>query len=144
MRLKLCGSRKVNEIKSPDCRDLAVAQRWGMDYHIDAKDKILGRLASEIAVILQGKKSPKYELRLLGGDKVYVENVKNLKVTGRKYKEKIYYRHTGYMGHLKEKTFEQVFAKDPRKVLRQAVRRMLPKNFLNQKRMKNLIFIDKE
>jgi large subunit ribosomal protein L13 len=115
-----------------------------MDYHIDAKDKILGRLASEIAVILQGKKSLKYERRLLGGDKVYVENVKNLKVTGRKYKEKIYYRHTGYMGHLKEKTFEQVFAKDPRKVLRQAVRRMLPKNFLNQKRMKNLIFIDKE
>jgi large subunit ribosomal protein L13 len=115
-----------------------------MDYHIDAKNKILGRLASEIATILQGKKSPKYERRLVSGDKVYVKNVGGLKVTGKKFKEKIYYRHTGYMGHLKEETFEQAFAKDPRKVLREAVRRMLPKNFLNQKRLKNLIFAKKE
>jgi len=67
-----------------------------------------------------------------------------LKVTGKKYKEKIYYHHTGYMGHLREKTFEQVFVKDPKKVLREAVRRMLPKNFLNQKRLKNLIFAEND
>lgn len=114
----------------------------GMDYHIDAKNKILGRLASEIATILQGKKSPHYEPRLVGADKIFVNNYRDIKLTGNKFKEKIYYRHTGYMGHLKEKTFEQVFTKDPKKVLREAVRRMLPKNFLNAKRLKNLIFIE--
>ncbi|MDO8537211.1 MAG: 50S ribosomal protein L13 [bacterium] len=113
-----------------------------MNYNIDAKNKILGRLASEIAQILQGKKSPKYEPRLVGGDKVFVKNYQEIKVTGKKFKEKIYYHHTGYVGHLKEKTFEQVFSKDPKRVLREAVRRMLPKNFLNQKRLKNLVFVE--
>ena len=113
-----------------------------MDYHIDAKNKILGRLASEIAVILQGKKSPNYMPNAVSADHVFVKNYKDVKLTGGKFKNKIYYRHTGYMGHLKEKTFEQVFQKDPRRVLREAVRRMLPKNFLNQKRIKNLVFVD--
>lgn len=113
-----------------------------MDYHLDAKNKILGRLASEIAQILQGKKNPKYEPRLVGGDRVLVKNYKDIRVTGRKLKEKIYYHHTGYMGHLKEKTLEQVFAKDPKRVLRESVRRMLPKNFLNAKRLKNLVFTE--
>ena len=112
------------------------------DYHIDAKNKVLGRLASDIAHILQGKKSATYEPRNIGNDKVFVTNCDGLKVTGSKEKNKIYYRHTGYVGHLKESTFEQMMAKDPRKVLRLAVRRMLPKNFLNQKRMKNLVFVD--
>lgn len=113
-----------------------------MDYHIDAKNKILGRLASEIAVILQGKKTPHYEPRLVGGAKVFVKNYKAVTISGGKQKEKIYYRHTGYVGHLKEKTFEQAFAKDPKWVVREAVRKMLPKNFLNAKRLKNLIFVD--
>lgn len=113
-----------------------------MDYHIDAKDKILGRLASEIAVILQGKKSPNYRPNAVSADRVFVKNYNDVKLTGGKFKNKIYYRHTGYMGHLKEKTFEQVFTKDPKRVLRGAVRHMLPKNFLNQKRIKNLVFID--
>jgi large subunit ribosomal protein L13 len=113
-----------------------------VDYHIDAKNKILGRVASEIAAILQGKKSPNYEPRLVGSDRVFVTNCQGIKVTGKKFKEKIYYRHTGYVGHLKEKTFEQAFAKDPKWVLREAVRRMLPKNFLNQKRMKRLMFVE--
>ncbi|MFA6354183.1 MAG: 50S ribosomal protein L13 [Candidatus Paceibacterota bacterium] len=113
-----------------------------MEYHIDAKNKTLGRLASEIALILQGKKSPAYDPRLVGTDKVIIENVGTIKITGRKAKQKIYYRHTGYMGHLKSATFEEIMAKDPRKVLREAVRRMLPKNFLNQKRMNNLIFVE--
>lgn len=112
------------------------------EYRLDAKNKILGRLASEIAQILQGKKSPKYNPRLVGGDRVLVKNYKDIKVTGQKLKEKIYYHHTGYMGHLKEKTLEQVFHKDPKRVLREAVRRMLPKNFLNAKRLKNLVFVE--
>jgi len=112
------------------------------DYNLDAKNKILGRLSSEIAQILQGKKNPNYEPRLVGEDKVYVKNYKEIKVSGKKAKEKIYYHHTGYMGHLKKKTYEQIFEKDPKRVIREAVRRMLPKNFLNQRRLKNLIFID--
>ena len=113
-----------------------------MDYKIDAKNKILGRVASEIATILQGKKSPAYNPRMIGGDRAIVSNYKEIKVSGKKTTDKIYYRHTGYVGHLKEKTFEQEFAKNPKWVFREAVKRMLPKNFLNQKRMKNLIFID--
>jgi large subunit ribosomal protein L13 len=113
-----------------------------MDHHIDAKNKILGRVASEIALILQGKKSPSYERNRVSGDKVYVKNYKDIAVTGNKRTEKVYYRHTGYVGHLKELTFEQRFAKDPKWVLREAVRNMLPKNFLNKKRLKNLVFIE--
>ena len=113
-----------------------------MEHHIDAKNKILGRLASEIALILQGKKSAAYAPNRVSGDKVYVKNYKDIMLSGNKRKEKIYYHHTGYVGHLKELTFEQKFAKDPKWVLRQAVRKMLPKNFLNQKRLKNLIFVE--
>ncbi|MBU6500243.1 MAG: 50S ribosomal protein L13 [Patescibacteria group bacterium] len=112
-----------------------------MEYHIDAKNKILGRLASEIAIILQGKKNPHYEPRLIGSDKVFVKNCKGLKVTGNKLKGRIYYRHTGYMGHLKETSLEEAMTKNPQRVLREVVRHMLPKNFLNQKRLKNLIFV---
>jgi large subunit ribosomal protein L13 len=115
-----------------------------MDYHIDAKDKILGRVASDVALILQGKKSPRYEPNRIGTDRAIIENVKDIKVTGKKNVEKIYYRHTGYAGHLKELRFEEKMAKDPRAVLRQAVRKMLPKNFLNQRRLKNLVFVEKE
>jgi len=62
-------------------------------------------------------------------------------VTGNKAVQKTYYRHTGYMGHLKSASFAEAFAKKPTEVLREAVRKMLPKNFLNQKRLKNLIFV---
>lgn len=113
-----------------------------MEHHIDAKNKILGRVASEIALILQGKKSAAYAPNRVSDDKVYVTNYEHIMVTGQKPTQKIYYHHTGYVGHLKELTYEKKFAKDPRSVLRQAVRKMLPKNFLNQKRLKNLIFVE--
>ncbi|TSC96965.1 MAG: large subunit ribosomal protein L13 [Parcubacteria group bacterium Athens0714_26] len=109
-----------------------------MDYIIDAKNKRLGRLASEIAIILQGKKTPFYEPRLAGGDNVTVKNVSEISFTGSKLDQKIYYRHTGYMGHLKEKNLKEAFSKSPAKVLRLAVMRMLPKNFLRAKRIKRL------
>lgn len=111
-----------------------------MDHIIDAKNKRLGRLASEIAVILQGKKSPKYEPRLVGSDKVILKNFREVTVSGKKTKEKIYYRHTGYVGHLKKRSFEEAFLKSPERVIREAVRRMLPKNTLNNRRLKNLVF----
>ncbi len=113
-----------------------------MEYHIDAKGKVLGRVASDIALILQGKKNASYERNRVSDDKVYVRNCGGIKVTGNKEIQKIYYHHTGYVGHLKELTFKQKMEKDPRAVLRRAVRKMLPKNFLNQKRMNNLIFVN--
>ena len=110
-----------------------------MQYTIDAKNKTLGRLASEIAGILQGKKSAYYEPRLAGADSVIVENVKDITVTGAKMTQKKYYRHTGYMGHLKEKKLKELFAESPAKVLRKSVENMLPKNSLQPKRMRRLI-----
>ena len=115
-----------------------------MDYKIDAKNKRLGRVATEIAMILQGKKSAKYERNKVGSDRAVVSNWDQITISGDKVKQKIYYHHTGYVGHLKELTFQQLWDRDPKKVLREAVRRMLPKNFLNQKRIKNLVFTENE
>ncbi len=113
-----------------------------MDYIIDVKGKTLGRTATEIATILQGKKSPDYAPEKVSKDRVLIKNVGGIIVTGNKSKDKIYYHHTGYMGHLKEVSYEAAFKKDPKKVLREAVRRMLPKNFLNTPRLKNMVFVN--
>lgn len=113
-----------------------------MDYTIDAKNKRLGRVATEISLILQGKKNAHYVPNQVGDDRVLVTNYKKISVSGKKETQKIYYHHTGYVGHLKEETYAQVFAKDPRRVLREAVRHMLPKNRLNKERMKKLIFVE--
>ncbi|MAF79476.1 50S ribosomal protein L13 [bacterium] len=109
------------------------------EHTIDAKGKRLGRLASEIAIILQGKKSPHYERRLAGSDKVIVKNIEKIEITGKKFEDKLYYKHTGPLGHLKEKTYKQKFEKKPAWVLEHAVRLMLPKNRLQKPRMKRLI-----
>lgn len=113
-----------------------------MDYKIDAKNKILGRLASEIAIILQGKKYPNYDPKNSGKDRVIVKNVSQLTLSGRKEKQKVYYHHAGALGHLKENKFENVFAKKPAWVLKHAVNLMLPKNRLRAKRMNRLIIED--
>ncbi len=115
-----------------------------MEYHVDAKNKVLGRLASDIALMLQGKKSAGFERNRVSGDKVYVSNYDAIVVTGNKATDKIYYQHTGYVGHLKEKSFTQHMERDPKFVLRRAVRKMLPRNFLTQKRLKNLVFVEPE
>ncbi len=109
------------------------------EYVIDAKNKKLGRLASEIASILQGKNKPGYNPRLEGDNTVKIKNVRGLVLTGDKAKTKIYYRHTGPLGHLKEDKFAYVFEKKPEWVLKHAVRLMLPKNKLTAKRLKKLI-----
>lgn len=110
-----------------------------MQYTIDATNKKLGRLASEIAVILQGKKSAAYNPRLEGEDKVVVKNINKMEVTGKKMKQKKYYRHTTQIGHLKEQTLQALWEKKgPAEVLRRAIKGMLPKNKLLVKRMKRL------
>jgi large subunit ribosomal protein L13 len=113
-----------------------------MDFHIDAKNKKFGRVASEIAQVLQGKKTPDYDPSMVGKDKVYLKNWNAIEISGNKAEQKVYYRHTGYVGHLKEATFKEAWTKDPKKVIRDAVSHMLPKNFLNARRMKNLIFVE--
>lgn len=108
------------------------------EYKIDASNRVLGRLASEIALILQGKDSPSYEDRLEGETKVIVTNVSKIKITGKKFDQKVYWRHTGYPGGLRAKKLKDLFKKDPAQVLRRAVRGMLPKNKLRDRRMKRL------
>lgn len=111
-----------------------------MDYTLDAKNQNMGRLATEIATILQGKKNPGYEPRLAGEDRVIVKNIDGMTISGKKETDKVYYHHTGFMGGLKEETFEEVVAKKGKQeVLRRAVMRMLPKNRLQVPRMKRLI-----
>lgn len=111
-----------------------------MDYHINAEGKRLGRLATEAARILQGKHKPDFQPNRVTEDRVVVANPSKIEIGGTKEQTKMYYRHTGYMGHLKERTYAEAFAKSPEKVIREAVRRMLPKNFINAKRMKQLVF----
>lgn len=109
-----------------------------MEYIIDAKNKKFGRLASEIACILQGKKSVKYNPRFAGEDKVVVQNLKDVSFSGNKMTTKIYHHHTGYVGHLKSPNLGEVWEKSPEKVLRNAILKMLPKNRLAVKRLKRL------
>ena len=106
---------------------------------IDAKKQKLGRLATKIARILQDKDSVAYEPRLAGESRVIVKNISEIEVSGKKFEDKVYYRHTGYMGHLRQKTYKEIFSKDPAWVLRHAVSGMLPKNKLQAKRLKQLI-----
>ncbi|EKD24478.1 MAG: hypothetical protein ACD_81C00006G0004 [uncultured bacterium] len=100
----------------------------------------MGRLATEISTILQGKKSPNYEPRLAGEDRAIVKNIEGMTISGRKETDKIYYRHTGFMGGIKQETYEEVVAKKGKQeVLRRAVMRMLPKNRLQIIRIKRLV-----
>ncbi|MEO2083629.1 MAG: 50S ribosomal protein L13 [Desulfurobacteriaceae bacterium] len=107
-------------------------------YLVDATGKTLGRLASEIAKILIGKHKPTYTPHVDGGDFVVVINAEKIHVTGKKLDRKIYYKHTGYMGHLKETKLRDMLQKKPEEVIRLAVRGMLPKNKLRDRRMKRL------
>jgi large subunit ribosomal protein L13 len=98
----------------------------------------LGRLSVKVANILRGKNKPEYTPNSDVGDFVVLINAKNLKVTGSKNEDKIYHRHTGYPGGIKQIAFKDLLSKDPEKVLRLAVKGMLPKNKLNRQVIKKL------
>lgn len=109
------------------------------DWHlIDARDKILGRLASQISVLLMGKHKPYYSPNLDCGDHVVVINAEKITVTGGKADKKLYYRHSGYPGGLKEESLRNLLARRPEEVIRRAVSGMLPKNKLRSIRLKKL------
>lgn len=112
-----------------------IERRW---YVVDARGKTLGRLASEIAKILMGKHKPYYSPHLDCGDYVVVVNAAQVRVTGHKLREKMYYRHSLYPGGLKEIPLYRMLEKHPARVLELAVRRMLPQNRLGRQMFKKL------
>lgn len=108
------------------------------EYTLDAKGKVLGRLATEIAVLLRGKNTPNFLPRITPENIVKVANTDLIKFTGKKLKQKFYRHHSGYPGGLKSAKLEDLFAKDSRLVLKQAVYGMFPKNRTRDKTIKNL------
>ena len=112
-----------------------VERKW---YVIDAEGKTLGRLASEIASILRGKKKPIYTPHVDTGDYVILINAEKVEVTGKKRKEKIYRRYTGYPGGIREITFEKLQEKNPEEIIRHAVKGMMPEGRLGRQMFKKL------
>ncbi len=112
-----------------------VCRSW---YVIDAEGKVLGRLATEIALRLRGKNKVTYTPHVDTGDYIIVLNAEKIRVTGRKRKQKLYRHHTGYIGNMKEISFEKQIEKDARRVIEHAVRGMLPKNSLGRTMFRKL------
>jgi large subunit ribosomal protein L13 len=112
-----------------------IKRKW---YLVDAKGKILGRLAARIATILRGKHKAIYTPHLDTGDGVIVINAAKIRVTGRKPKQKVYRRYSGYIGGLREVTLENMLKNKPQTVIKLAVRRMLPKGSLGEAMFKKL------
>ena len=107
-------------------------------YLVDAENKILGRLATQIAMRLRGKHKPIFTPHADTGDFIVVINAEKVALTGKKWDKKLYYRHSGYIGGLKEISAKKLLEKKPEDVLRFAVRGMLPKNSLGRRQLKKL------
>jgi large subunit ribosomal protein L13 len=105
---------------------------------VDATGKTLGRLATEIANVLRGKRKPEYTPHCDVGDFVIVVNAEKVSVTGKKRQEKRYYRHSGFPGGLRSRTFEEMIARRPEEVLRLAVKGMLPRTRLGRQQLRKL------
>jgi large subunit ribosomal protein L13 len=112
-----------------------VERKW---YVVDAKGKTLGRLASEVAMLLRGKHKPQFTPHVDTGDFVIVINAAQVELTGKKLEKKIYYRHSGYPGGLKAITAGDLRAKNPQRMIELAVKGMLPKNSLGRQQFKKL------
>lgn len=111
-------------------------------YKFDASQEVLGRLATQVAIILRGKNSAKFSANNPDlSVQVTVYNTDNLKVTGHKMEDKIYYKHSGYPGGIKARSLKEYMARDSREVFRKAVYGMLPKNKLRDKLIKCLILV---
>ena len=122
-------------MKSYMARPLEVERKW---YVVDAEGKHLGRLATEIVRVLRGKNKPQYTPHVDVGDFVVVVNADRVAVTGRKAQQRVYRRHSGYPGGMKETSYEQMLARKPTEVLRKAVYGMMPKTRLARKQFKKL------
>jgi large subunit ribosomal protein L13 len=112
-----------------------IEKKW---YVVDAENKVLGRLASEIATRLRGKHKPTFSTFIDNGDFVVVTNAEKIILTGNKMDDKKYYRHTGYMGGIKEASAKELLEKHPTDLIIKAVRGMLPRNKLGRAQLKKL------
>ena len=122
-------------MKSYMASPATIERKW---YVVDATDKTLGRLSSQIASVLRGKNKPTYTPSMDTGDFVIVINADKIKVTGKKMDQKIYYRHSDYVGGMKEATLKEMMAKKPEDVIKLAVKGMLPKGPLGRQMIKRL------
>ena len=122
-------------MKTTALRTQDIEQKW---YLMDCSGKRLGRLSVQVANILRGKSKAEYTPNSDVGDFVVLVNAKNIQVTGNKSENKIYHRHTGYPGGIKKISFKDQLEKDPEKIIRNAVKGMLPKNRLNRQIIKKL------
>ena len=114
-------------------------KKW---YVIDATDIVLGRLASKVAHMLKGKHKPQYQPHTDEGDYIIVINAKKIRVTGNKVSDKIYHKHTGYIGNMKKTPLSKALTKNPSFVIKNAVKGMLPKNPLGRDMIKKLKIFD--
>ncbi len=130
MKIKPRSNQKTRSLKPAE-----VKRQWHL---VDADGQVLGRLATHIAKLLIGKHKATYTPHVDGGDYVVVINAQSVKVTGKKETDKVYYRHSGYLGGLKQQTLAEVRAKYPERLIEKAVYNMLPKNKLRTKRMNRL------
>ncbi len=120
----------------------AVERKWWI---VDAEGKTLGRLSTAVADVLRGKNKPEYTPFFDTGDFVIIINAKKIKLTGNKSEQKVYYKHSGYLGGIKETTIKRMLTSHPERVIKNAVRGMLPKNRLNRKILKKLkVYAGKE
>jgi len=122
-------------MKTFSAKSEEVQQGW---FLVNAKGKILGRLATEIARRLRGKHKPEYTPHVDTGDYIVVVNAGEVEVTGRKADDKMYYRHSGYPGGFKEEAFKKLIARRPERVIELAVKGMLPKNSLGRAMLRKL------
>jgi large subunit ribosomal protein L13 len=122
-------------MKTYNAKPGEIERRW---YVVDAEGKTLGRLATQIADTLRGKTKPQYTPHVDTGDFVVVVNAEKIAVTGKKMEEKIYYRHSGYPGGLKQRTLREQLERRPTEVIREAVKGMLPKNRLAARQLTKL------
>ncbi|WP_418748090.1 50S ribosomal protein L13 [Frisingicoccus sp.] len=122
-------------MKSYMASPATIERKW---YVVDAEGQTLGRLASQVASVLRGKNKPTYTPSMDTGDYVIVVNADKIKVTGKKLDQKIYYRHSDYVGGMKETTLKELLAKKPEDVINFAVKGMLPKGPLGRQMIKKL------
>jgi len=122
-------------MKTISAKPAEVRRDW---YLIDAEGKTLGRLASELARRLRGKHKPIYTPHVDTGDFIVVVNAEKVRVTGRKLKDKLYHRHTGYIGNLKSEPLEKLLQRAPEQAIELAVKGMLPRNSLGRRMLKKL------
>ena len=122
-------------MKTFTAKEHEIDKKW---YIVDAENKILGRLATQIAIRLRGKHKPIFTPHADVGDFIVVINADKVAMTGSKWDTKLYYRHSGYVGGLKQISARKLLEKKPDEILRQAVKRMLPKNSLGRRQLKKL------